>query len=464
MTNNLFLKISAVVVAVILWASVQAASDKVVERTYDIPITYTNAVYLDESDLYLKESPKTISIKVKAHTSAFQFISAARFNATADLSARIGDDPYKKLVQVKVTPDQSIKESLMDFSYKNSDWVNITLEPIQTKEFTVEVVTTGELPKGYRLSGDGFQVEPETITLRAPESRFSTINRVVVNVPLDSVEEEVLEQQLQPVLLDANDKIVSMGDGMSFNTDTITVRTELLKASDVSVVVEGPSGTPAEGYYCSEVKVEPSNITIVGMRADLANVTRVTIPKEDLNIEGATENKEIVVDITKYLPDNITLYGDSDTVKVVFVIEQLEERSYRIPVSQISLIGEEADKKYTFLGDTVVVTLMGLEEDLDSLKSEEIELAVDVTGLHLGMNAGISINVQVRSGFLVKKTPVVSVMVREAEVPSSEPPDSSETSETESTSFPETGTEPESESTEESEGETFPSDSSDEMP
>lgn len=444
-----------------MWASVQAASDKVIERTLDIPITYTNAEYLDEKNLYLKESSKTISIKVKAHTSAFQSISTARFTATADLSARIGDDPYKKLVQVKVTPDQSIKENLMDFSYKNSDWVNITLEPIQTKEFAVEVVTTGELPEGYRLSEDGFQVDPKTIILRAPESRFSTINKVVVRVSLDSVEDEVLEQQLQPILLDSNDKVVSMGEGMNFNIDTITVRTELLKAKKVSVViVEGFSGTPAEGYHCSGAKVEPSEITIVGMRADLANVTSISIPKEDLNIDGATKNKEIEIDITKYLPENITLYGDSNAVKVTFVIEQLEERSYRIPVSQIELTGEEEDKKYTFLGDTVVVTLMGLEEDLDSLKSEEIELSIDVEGLHLGMNAGISVNVQVRSGFLVKKAPNISVMVRESEVPSSEPSDSSEP---ESSSVP--ATEQESESTEESSSEeTLPSDSIEETP
>ncbi len=443
------MKIGAIAIAVILWASVQAASDKVVEQTFDIPITYTNASYLDERDLYLKEAQKTISIKVKAHTSAFRTIQASRFTATADLSARLGDDPYKKLVQVEVTPDASIRNSIMDFSYRTSDWVSITLEPLQTKEFTIEVVTSGELPDGYRLSEDGFQIDPQTIVLRAPESRFSSINKVVVTVSLDSVENEVIEQQLEPTLMDANNKKVSMGDGMSFSTDQITVRTELLKTKDIPVIVEGFSGELAQGYHCSEVMVSPANVTIVGMRADLANVSSVTIPKEDLNIEGATEDKDIFLDITQYLPDNITLYGEDNTVNVRFVVEQLEERSYRIPVSQIELIGEEENRRYTFLGDTVVVTLMGLKEDLESLKSEEIELLVDVSGITIGMNAGLAVEVSVRSGFVIQKMPTVSVIVRDAAVLPTEPslpPETESSAETE----PETESEGPSESEEES--------------
>lgn len=418
LTNNLYLKIGAVLVAIILWASVQASSDGIIENYYDIPITYTNAQYLDDNDFYLKDYADTITIKVKAKTSVMAKINKkakAYFSAEADLSARIGDDLYRKLVQVQVTPNEDIVNEIVELSYKNSEWVNITLEPIQTKEFDIEVLTKGQLPDGYQISSAGFQVEPSSITLRAPESIFSKINKLAVYVSLRDAGGEAINQILQPVILDSNGKMVVLEDGMSFDTNAVNVTAELLKSKEIPVTIEGTVGTLAEGYQSKGISRVPDTITILGTLADLAGVNSVTIPKEELDIEGLTTSKEFAIDITQYLPDNVSLYGDNSIICVTVTVDELDERSYQISSDKIEMVGMLESKNYEMLTKNVVVTLKGLEEDLGSLKAEEIELSIDVSELHLGMNSKIPVTVQVRSGFSVTNSPIVTVRVLDVE-------------------------------------------------
>lgn len=420
LTDNLILKISALVIAMILWASVQLSEDAVIERSYNISVNYINAEYLEQNDLYLKEYPKTVTVQVSAKTSAFKNIRAERFTATADLSKRYGDDAYNKSVVVRISVDASVESSLISMTCKSGDYLDIVLGDMQEKTFPVQVVTEGELPEGMHLSQDGFTVTPSQVTVRGPDEIFSNLNQVAVVVNLTDFDGDVLSVEGVPVLFDNENSQLAANDLTTISTDKILVSTEILKTKTVSVSFEGVSGIPAAGYRYSGMDCDVETVEVVGMKADLAEITNIIVPKSDMDISGATENKVLSLDISRYLPPNITLYGSDGTAVVTLYVEELKEKGYRLNPSDIKVNGISDQYVYEILNNSVLVTLEGFQEDLNELTAEEIEASIDLTGWGPGLYNDISVTVTLRDGFTVVNVPRVQVRITDPSVPSTE--------------------------------------------
>ncbi len=431
LTNNLILKIAALIAAMLLWASVQLSEDAVIERNYNITVNYINAEYLDQNDLYLKEYPRSVTIQVSAKTSAFHNIRAERFTATADLSKRYGDDMYNKSVVVRIAADASVESSLLSMTCKSGDYLDIVLGDIQEKTFPVRVMTEGELPEGMHLSQEGFTVTPAQITVRGPDKVFSNLNQVAVKVNLANVDGDVLNVEGTPVLYDNENKQISVNDLTTLSAETVLVSTEILKTKTIPVSFEGVSGTPAEGYRYSGMDCDLEAVEVVGMKVDLAEITSIMIPKAELDISGLTEDKTLMIDISQYLPPDIILYGTEGTATVTLYIEELKEKGYRINPSDIKISGRSEDYGYEILNNSVLVTLEGFLEDLEELSAEEIEAAVDMSGYEPGLYNDIPVTVTLRDGFTVVNSPKVQVRISDLSIPSTEETRETET-ETES--------------------------------
>lgn len=455
LTNNLILKISALVIAMLLWASVQLSEDAVIERSYNITVNYINAEYLEQNDLYLKEYPKTVTIQVSAKTSAFKNIRAERFTATADLSKRYGDDSYNKSVVVRITADASIESSLISMTCKSGDYLDIVLGDMQEKVFPVQVMTEGELPEGMHLSQEGFSINPSQVIVRGPDEIFSNLNRVAVVVNLTEFDGDVLSVEGEPILFDNENQQIETNDLTTISTDNILVSTEILKTKTLSVTFEGISGTPASGYRYGGMECDVETVEVVGMKADLAEITNISIPKEDIDISGATEDRTLVLDISQYLPSNVTLYGLEGTATVTLFVEELKEKGYQIDPTHIKINGRLDQFQYEIVNNSVLVTLEGFLEDLNELSPEEIDASIDVSGYGPGTYSDVSVSVILRDGFRLVNIPKVQVQITDPSVPSTE-----ETIERETTEETEEDTssvmEEEPEATEESGERTLP--------
>ncbi len=429
LTNNLVLKISALVIAMLLWASVQLSEDAVIEKNYNITVNYINAEYLEQNDLYLKEYPKTVTIQVSAKTSAFKNIRAERFTATADLSKRYGDDPYNKSVVVRITADASIESSLISMTCKSGDYLDIVLGDIQEKTFPVQVMTEGELPEGMHLSQDGFTVNPSQVTVRGPDEIFSNLNQVAVVVNLTDFDGDVLSVEGTPILFDNEDQQIQTNDLTTISAETVSVSTEILKTKTLSVTFEGISGTPASGYRYGGMECDVETVEVVGMKADLAEITNIIIPKEDIDISGATEDRVVTLDISQYLPPNVTLYSSEGTVTVTLFVEELKEKGYRVDPDHIKINGRSDQFQYEILNNSVLVTLEGFLEDLNELSSEEIDMSIDVSGYGTGVYNDVAVSVTLRDGFRLVNSPKVQVKITDLTAPSTEESIEDETTE-----------------------------------
>lgn len=411
LTNNLLLKIAAIVIAMLLWASVQISEDAVIEKNYTIPINYINAEYLEQNDLYLKDYPKNVTVTVKAKTSAFKNIRSERFTVTADLSKRYGDDPYNKSVSVSVGMDPVIESSVLELTCRTGAYLDLVLGTIQEKDFVIQVKTVGQLPDGLHLAEEGFTVEPETVTVRGPETLFSRLNQVAAVVDLDTCEGDMFTSTVPLVLYDNEEKVIEREDRVVMSIEQVQVAASILKTKTVSISFEGVSGTPAQGYRYSALHSDLEEVEIMGLKTDLAEINNIMIPKEELDIGGASADRMYQVDIAKYLPENIVLYGEGTVANVTVSIEQLQEKGYRVNAQMIRIDGMSEGYVYEIKTPSVLVTLQGFQEDLDSLSPEELNLSVNAAGYLPGEYDNLPVTVELRDGFRLVNHPKLQLQI-----------------------------------------------------
>ena len=145
----------------------------------------------------------------------------------------------------------------------------------------------------------------------------------------------------------------------------------------------------ADGYRYTGIESSRPSVAVNGLKSDLANINSITIPSSELNMDGATGDKEVTLDISKYLPEGVYLSDESSKeVKVVIKVEALESRTFELKTSQIKRVGYHSDYEYQYDRDSVNVVIRGLKEDLDQLSAAALGAEMDVEDMVPGENSG----------------------------------------------------------------------------
>lgn len=379
LTNNLGLKLLSVAAAIMLWLIVLVIDDPVTYRDFSaIQVTMLNEnVITDQGKVYqVEDNSDVISIRVYANDSVLRQLSADDFTATADMEKNL---KYGNLVGIEVTCRN--REIGSEDITKSRENVVISVEDASTERFNVVVAVDEYPPDGYMV---GTAVpEQSMIELSGPTSIVSKIRRV----------EAVLDASLMTSdgtvhcdlrVVDGNGDALTGADlaALEFTgkSEGMDVTVTMLRTKEVAVRV-GYTGTPDENYSFSAISYKPETITIAGRSEDIAGVTEITIPDEAVNIDGITENLQLTIDITPYLPDGIRLKDDTDaSIAVVVELERKQGRTVDIPVSEIGLQnvprGYEAD-----FGDLdqVEIIVMGTSADLAALNTDDIAVSLDLS-------------------------------------------------------------------------------------
>ena len=105
-----------------------------------------------------------------------------------------------------------------------------------------------------------------------------------------------------------------------------------------------------------------------------------------LNVQGLTENLETTIDLTNYLPSNIS-FGDSDfngIVSVVVHIEETKSKTVDLDVSSFTISNVPEGYQVTIVtgeeeGDTTQsITVSGLQAALDTATASTITGEIDM--------------------------------------------------------------------------------------
>ena len=314
LTDNLFLKVLSVVTAIILWLVVVIISDAegTVTFSQEVTLKNTNVVTENGKVFWVEDGSNYVRMTVRARRSILEDLKATDFVLTADMEK---DLKYDSLVGIRVECKKNIDiDEAVTLSRNN---VQVSIEDSATEQFPVHVSYSGTINDGLMV---GSMVPEQTIIkVTGPVSIVERIKEVkavvdVTGLPATSVKTCALK------LYDGDgDPIDTTYLNYVGKSDGIDVTVSMLNTKTIPIVFSY-SGTPAENYEVTDVDWKPETIEIAGNSDVLAALTNLRVPAEVVNVDGITEELQLIVDISEYLPSGVIL-KDETSASVLVIVE-----------------------------------------------------------------------------------------------------------------------------------------------
>ena len=177
-----------------------------------------------------------------------------------------------------------------------------------------------------------------SVEITGPESVVSQVKRAAATVNVSGFTNNIgTDSAIR--LYDENDKIIDVGS-IEKNISKVRVTVEILELKSVDIIWK-TTGTPARGYLANgEIVAGRNSVTVAGKSKAIANLNAIEIPDTALDITGATENLETIVDLTDYLPDGVILAEEDfkGKVNVTVGVEPIAERVVAIDKNKIQIV------------------------------------------------------------------------------------------------------------------------------
>lgn len=386
LSKNIGFKILAVLFAFTLWLTVYNIEDPTKSKTLTINVTVSNKEYVESLGKYfeIKDGTNKVTFSVTAARSVLDKLDESDFIAVANMEQIIVEDNgIDARVPIEITPASNINSNLVRLSASNKN-LKVTLDELMTKQFVVSASAIGEVAEGYAL-GNVTVTAPNVLKIAGPKSIVEDISSVIATIDVSGMSESWATYRATPILFDEEGKEIDT-TRLTFSDETVNVSAEILNIKAVPINVK-VSGKPAKGYEATSIFYSPASIRLKGNKAVLNTINELVIPEGVVSVNGATTNVTAVIDVTEYIPENITLAnGENPSVEVMVVIGKIKEKTFDVKTNSLTVTGLPTDAKMKFALESVAVTVSGLEEDMNAINGSALKGSVDVTGLSAGVH------------------------------------------------------------------------------
>lgn len=309
--NNIGYKILAVVFAFVLWLVILNTTDTNMTRTIsNIPVTIINEeMVLDGTHVYTIESGETATIVVSGKRSIVNSLGVSDFTAIADFSELSLTNAIP--IKIEISGEKARYSSSVTITQKTMSMV-IKLEDMKEKTYDVQVSFVGT-PSEDLLIEDAATV-PAMVTLRAPESVIERVMSVQAIIDYATITGDGY-YEVAPVLIDYAGKTIEQNADIYLDYKTVGVNVVTKAIKNVPVTIT-PIGVPDPSATYNGVSYSKNGITIKGSPEAVAAFNVLELPSNLLNIEGAKADVTVSVDITKYLPEGISVSGDTTSLTI----------------------------------------------------------------------------------------------------------------------------------------------------
>ena len=439
--NNLSLKLLAVVIACVIWFAVMYNINPMDTKTITVPVSIINGDTLTAQNwVYDVVGELEVEVEVEARSFDLSRITASNFNLYVDMLYPTGGTTTQKRYQI--SKEVVANADLIESYTLKTDYLDFELEEIVSREFAVNIITSGDVAENYTTADEPTSV-PETVTVTGRSSEVEKINSVVYYLDIKDASEEINETGA-PKLLDYDGNELTDLESVTMSPETVQVCQAINQTKSVVVTCNSVSGEPATGYGLSDIVLDVTSVKVSGYKAVLADVVSINIPAEMIDVEGLTEDTTFAIELADLeLPEGVSLVNSNSIVNVTVKIEKKKQNNFRLQLpDDVSIEGQDENYEYTFSDTVVIITASGISSDLDNMDSTNIVATLDVSGYEEGTYE-IDLSVTLPDGISLVEIPTVTVTISEAE---SETETETET-ETTTTAEPVTTTVPETSTT-----------------
>ena len=303
LTNNLGLKILAVLIASLLWLIAININDPVGQQTYTENVQMVNLSKLTDNNKYVEvlEGSDTIRVTVRAARSVLSELSDKNISAIADVD-KLTEGNYIP-IELSCTKNSVDTDDLK----ADKDYLRVSVENIKRRQLPISVEVQGTPAENYLLNSTS--TAQNAVSISGPESVVNTVNTVSVEIDITNANSDV-NISLPIHLYDSDGKeIIDKRISKNISDVQTTASIWLIKGVPIEY---GYTGVPADGYEVDgNLTSTISYINIAGKQSLLKNIQKIDI-NDAIDITGATRNIEEEIDIKKFLPDGVII-PDSNT-------------------------------------------------------------------------------------------------------------------------------------------------------
>ena len=320
LTDNLFLKILSVLIAILIWLVVMNINDAEKTTSFPVPVELVNTEVITNNGKVFRvlEGSEFVTVKVRARKSIIDELDRTDFILTADMQK---DLKYDRMVGITVECKNKSINIDENVSLSRSN-VEVSIEDSATEQFQVHVSHTGEPNNGLVV---GSMVPEQTIIkITGPVSLVEKIKTVEAMVDITGIPgmtvktcELKLYDAAGGIIDNTYLKYVGKNDGIDVTVSMLNTKTVPLKFNY--------TGNPAENYAVKEVSYKPETVEIAGSAEVLSRIFRWEIPAEAVDVSGIDEELQLVVDLAQYLPSGVILKnGEESSALVIVEVEYIE--------------------------------------------------------------------------------------------------------------------------------------------
>lgn len=361
-----------------LWLVVLNIDDPNTTRTINnIEVTIENAdAVTGLNKVYNITEGQNASVSVTGPRSIVDKLTSADFVAVADFTELSQTNAVPISIELK---RQSYRDKVVINAKTNT--MKLSIEDIETKEFTIQVKNTGELGKDYVIYKN--TLSDSTVKVSAPSSVMNTIASVVAEVRADGETTE-FSREVELACVGNNGRNIDMQkNNITIDIPSVTVTNTVYYSKTVKLTDLFDEIIP-EGYSIISKEYSNNTVTIAGYKKDLEGFDELVIPGELFEIKQNQKEYNITCDVSTVLPDNLYVYGENQSVKVKVVIDRTVRRNYTVDLKKIALVNIPEDYVASIVTKGIFsYTLIGLEEVLDNYQTQEA-YNVSLEGLQEG--------------------------------------------------------------------------------
>lgn len=369
---NLSSALLALFLAVVVWVVAVNETDPPKKEDFasDIPIQILDL----GKDLVISdpvETGATITVLALEHT--WRQLETSDFEATLDL---LGLEAGQHNVPVTVT---TLKEGVTILEVEPKS-IPINLQEIaeRTIRVRVKVLDQESIPLGYisRLP----VATPEQITVTGPRRSVEEVAEAVVEISLKNARDTVVDQDV-PTLLDAAAERIQ---GLTVSPPIVVVKVVIERQvgyRDVTVRAT-MQGSPAPGYWISNISVEPALVTVYGQQSEIEALPGF-LDTEPIDVDGA-EN-DIVRRVPLALPEGVLVLGEGAGEEGILLQISIQPLFGGQTIrSELELQRLRFGLKATASLTAVDVILSGPLPALQELQPDDVQVILDLSGLGRG--------------------------------------------------------------------------------
>ena len=323
--HNGWLKLLAVVIAVILWAGLISQDESVTrEKTFqNVPVTVSGADTMKRNNFIvtsdIDELLSNVTVTAAVPQLQYDAAEASAYNLRVDLSRIRSAGEHKLNIQYSknATYGEVISTSPSSITVNVDEYSTRQVLPV-TADYK------GDKPEDWYISD--LIIDPDKISVSGPKELVYSISRPRIYVDYESIEwkegtyqssEKLVFYNTSGEPVDSSQFTISSSfgaiDEIFYSANILPIQSYLVSDS-INI-----TGHPEEGYEIKGTHITPETISVAAPASVLDQLNE--LPMDPVNVSGLTETKIFELKIRKPSSDAVIF---NDTVIVTVEIGPVE--------------------------------------------------------------------------------------------------------------------------------------------